>query len=673
MIPLKHIVGRSTRSGLLQARNAAARATGGVTLRYQSTTTPTTSIPTPEPVTTIPTTTSPNQNKPRKDVPKRKQINPKLKDISKQIKETILQADSDLNEAYEILDEGITFLREIQKQEKITDTEILYAFYPLATELFMLAQQEGYTIKKSLDEMLEINFRPLKTPIKGEVYDLGNLAAFCYTLSCIEQNVAYSPIKAAKFFPPGKTPKMYSIRRTLELFDINDKANFGKFADFIQKFDRDNIDPNGPKTLSVIEKSPDARKLDYVHRHLVDVCKSRGLKIDEKIIVALMERYLRFEEYENVYTLFENIVNSGAKPSINAWNVIIKAMTNPTRIGSFNPEQKAHLIKDFERTLKTIVDSGLKYNTESIGVIVSGYANFGNFEKAAEYIKKYGASNLTNDGMLRGLVSNGKIVEAEAKMKEYMTQKDGYVPHTNAMNDFLAYYARTKNYNAINAITQFMQKYDIEQNVATRALMINTYFESLHAIGKTPDLTQYLAQLESSSKYGTKGFNEEMHSTLMKGLISGGNIEAARQYFDILKKRYPRSAQLNMQMMLAELTTGDLDNAEEIFQHYIKNIRNEEIAWNTFIRHALNKDPQVADRYFEKMKQDPSVNPNEFTYFFLMDYYKRRNNVDKLQTLVNELAESDRTKFGDKLPKFIKSLTNTLDVPSSLLVRLDKE
>ncbi|EMG46384.1 hypothetical protein G210_3368 [Candida maltosa Xu316] len=646
MIPLKHIVGRSTRSGLLQARNAAARATGGVTLRYQSTTTPTTSIPTPEPVTTIPTTTSPNQNKPRKDVPKRKQINPKLKDISKQIKETILQADSDLNEAYEILDEGITFLREIQKQEKITDTEILYAFYPLATELFMLAQQEGYTIKKSLDEMLEMfvknkiatttnfvqlaaltlkndpsaynkvlniwvqnyeyvklnpfviirNFRPLKTPIKGEVYDLGNLAAFCYTLSCIEQNVAYSPIKAAKFFPPGKTPKMYSIRRTLELFDINDKANFGKFADFIQKFDRDNIDPNGPKTLSVIEKSPDARKLDYVHRHLVDVCKSRGLKIDEKIIVALMERYLRFEEYENVYTLFENIVNSGAKPSINAWNVIIKAMTNPTRIGSFNPEQKAHLIKDFERTLKTIVDSGLKYNTESIGVIVSGYANFGNFEKAAEYIKKYGASNLTNDGMLRGLVSNGKIVEAEAKMKEYMTQKDGYVPHTNAMNDFLAYYARTKNYNAINAITQFMQKYDIEQNVATRALMINTYFESLHAIGKTPDLTQYLAQLESSSKYGTKGFNEEMHSTLMKGLISGGNIEAARQYFDILKKRYPRSAQLNMQMMLAELTTGDLDNAEEIFQHYIKNIRNEEIAWNTFIRHALNKDPQVADK-----------------------------------------------------------------------------
>ena len=80
-----------------------------------------------------------------------------------------------------------------------------------------------------------------------------------------------------------------------------------------------------------------------------------------------------------------------------------------------------------------------------------------------------------------------------------------------------------------------------------------------------------------------------MHSTLLKGLIQGGNIEAARQLFDILKKRYPRSSWLNTQIIIAEVTLGDAKLGEDLFNNYIKEIRNDNIIWNTFIHNLLQK------------------------------------------------------------------------------------
>ena len=145
-----------------------------------------------------------------------------------------------------------------------------------------------------------------------------------------------------------------------------------------------------------------------------------------------------------------------------------------------------------------------------------------------------------------------------------------------------------------------MRKHNIAENVSIKTTMINAYFESLHAIGKTPDLSSFLAKMESSENAGKRGFNEQMHSTLLKGLIQGANIEAARQLFDILKSRYPRSAWLNTNMMVGELTLGNVKLGEDIFNYYIKEIRNEPIIWNTFIHNLLARDEKLADFYFEK-------------------------------------------------------------------------
>ena len=73
------------------------------------------------------------------------------------------------------------------------------------------------------------------------------------------------------------------------------------------------------------------------------------------------------------------------------------------------------------------------------------------------------------------------------------------------------------------------------------------------------------------------------------------------------------------------------------------------------------------------MKQDSQVQPNFYTYYFMLQHYRRKAKKDRLQQLVNELAEVDWTSYGTSLPDFIKRLTNYLDVPASLLSKLDKQ
>ena len=63
-------------------------------------------------------------------------------------------------------------------------------------------------------------------------------------------------------------------------------------------------------------------------------------------------------------------------------------------------------------------------------------------------------------------------------------------------------------------------------------------------------------------------------------------------------------------MMVGELTLGNVKLGEDIFNYYIKEIRNEPIIWNTFIHNLLARDEKLADFYFEKMKQDSQVQPN---------------------------------------------------------------
>lgn len=104
--------------------------------------------------------------------------------------------------------------------------------------------------------------------------------------------------------------------------------------------------------LNRINRATDRKVLDDIYSEIAEVCEKRDLKIEERIMVQLMEKYLYYDEYDQVFSMFQNIMKSGISPSIDAWNLVLKAMINPNRFNSATPEQKEEFMQKFERTLK---------------------------------------------------------------------------------------------------------------------------------------------------------------------------------------------------------------------------------------------------------------------------------------------------------------------------------
>ena len=168
-----------------------------------------------------------------------------------------------MNEVYSILEEGITFLREIQNQRILLIDKFSRNFYPLATELFNLAQKPETTIDHSLNEIIDMfvknkiahsmhfiqlaanalkqnseaydevlqywfksfeytkshdflyvnNFNGIKTKIEYQPYDFTNLAIYAMFNRVYCSKVTYSPVDAAQVFPSGKIPPFYHIKK----------------------------------------------------------------------------------------------------------------------------------------------------------------------------------------------------------------------------------------------------------------------------------------------------------------------------------------------------------------------------------------------------------------------------------------------------------------------------
>ncbi|KAI5956515.1 hypothetical protein KGF54_000990 [Candida jiufengensis] len=673
-----------------------------------------------QPQTTISnSTTSVNSNQNQKFKSNYiKRTNPKLNDISNQIKST-LQSDN-LQESKEIFEEGISFLREIQQDEFINDRELYFSFVPLASELlyklkesdvsslenlqnlinlfvkYRIAHQSHFTelalqILKNQDdtnkfqkliqlwvqfvEYDKLNYTPyvqfenIPNQFQYKSFHLPNIVFYNYVLSC--PTGKYSEEDAVKFTINGKIPLYRDVMNTLKDLNLFDSDQFNKFRSVLENERKNKINPNSEEMIQRIFKSVDKKQLDNIYLEIAEICSIRDSKIDEKIMIQLMDKYLYFDEYDQVFGMFQNIISSGLKPSIDAWNLVLRAMINPNRFQDASSKQREELMKKFERTLKTITASGLQYDAGTLSSIITAYATANKFDVAEDYAKEYsslGINNIAKDGILRGLIFNNKIDEAENKMKEYINEGTSYKPSSGTMNDFLSYYSKRKNYKAMFGINEFMQMNNIEENVASITTMINAYFKYLIAIGKTPNLLDLLNTLK-----GAKHLNEYSYASVLNGLVQSANIEAARQLYKVLRNKFPRSAWIQSNMLAGELSFGDISAGEKIFNHYIKNIRNDVQIWNTFIRNVLNRDENLAFQYYQNLKtqQGSNVKPNQYTYHFILNHFFAKKNKEAIQGILQDIARNPPATYGTELPRLLNNINNrVVEVPASVLQQI---
>lgn len=125
-------------------------------------------------------------------------------------------------------------------------------------------------------------------------------------------------------------------------------------------------------------------------------------------------------------------------------------------------------------------------------------------------------------------------------------------------------------------------------------------------------------------------------------------------------------------MIGAELSFGSVYNAETLFDFHINQIRNDARMWNLMIRGLLRHDVDLVVKYFNKFKQQKAfgVQPNYFTFYFMMTHFIRNGLKEKTQWALDELAKADLKDYGNQLPEMVNSLKNDFQVDPALAAKL---
>ena len=86
-----------------------------------------------------------------------KPVNNKLRDISSQIRASVNSSSNDLTESIEILEEGLSYLREIQQVgEGLSDETIFSIFQPILASIIDKSLDPSYNTNRSVNEILDI-------------------------------------------------------------------------------------------------------------------------------------------------------------------------------------------------------------------------------------------------------------------------------------------------------------------------------------------------------------------------------------------------------------------------------------------------------------------------------------------------------------------------------------
>lgn len=728
MIPLRTTVLRSlARAGV----NNSTRVLAG---RFQSTaaaaaTTTAEASPKPEEIV---------QDLPKKQERKRYPVNRKLRDIIKQIRSTA--ESSDLAESTEVLEEGLSYLREIQVVEGITEESFYFQFQSVATIILNKALEasaeagektaedilnllieykvahEYHFTKYIVHELSSVNDtnsaqvfgRVLSMWVKNLEFSKGlshsfnsrytaamreenfqsihmiNLVYFAYVMSCLKQNISYSSADARKILQrDGALPTFYQVRSCLRNYGLLPNLNreYEEFAFTLEKFNIEEMDPNGVYVMTKLKEATthnDWSQLNKTYQQAVESSAKNSIPIKQQTVANFMNAYHSLYRFDDVFRLFQDVLATGNAPSEPIWDVVIRTMGHPTYVARFNPGQRGDLLKNVEATVSAFLQQGNTVNAKMLAVIVGAYANLNRQDKVQEFLATYKdvpIAHTTKNNVIIGLLFNNDVDQAEATFNEYTANNSSYVPSTTVMNSFLSVYSKKKNYRAIEGITEYMKKNKIHEDVATYSILVDSYFNLYREKGIAPNVNDLLSLVIKDEKFFTR---EHSVSALIKGMINGGNsMEGAREIFETLSKKNKmiRYSPVILTLMIrGELDHGSHPNAEVLFHTYITKVSNTPRIWNTMILGLLKKNEELSLKYYNDLKQQQAVKKgvkaNIYTYYFLLDHFVKRNNLEKIQYFINELDAANLSELGQQLPQMLQRLSRDYIVPPSLLLKI---
>lgn len=661
-----------------------------------------------------------NQQSPKSsNKPSRPYLNPKVWEIKKQIDRTI-QADN-ISESKEIFEEGISYIRSIQQTEKISDRDIYNNFQPLATKLLQIMIDNGEPYE-SLKEALEmfitykvVNtfnfFQLMNLNITNQNYE-ANFELWIKDLECMqvpelsqlmlykykhieELNKNFKPnvlsdIVYYSYFKVAEAGKIkfnnkdlmsllntkelipiHFVIRTLVSNGIKDVRGFRKFVNG-NALNTMTEDPNSTTLWRHLDELTTAKDMNGISAMYDKLTKS-DTQLSLKTIHKFMSSFYELENFDMVFQIFSKIVVQDSKLHPQIWDLVIKSIGHSEKAKKLSAEDKAQLSEHLDVLIASMIKQGIDIDAKILSSIIASYANLNSLEKVNEYFETYQGKvpiiHSTLNNYLNGLILNNEIKLAESSFIKY-TKDASYKPSVMVVNNFLNYYAKEQNLNAVRGIIDYMNKHKIAENIATLTILTELFFKINSQRGQPSNIEQILSLFVNSNVK----INVNTISVIINGLVANRNIDAARILYKNLAnsnqfKNRP-SADVLTTMIKGEIQLGSIKNAQEMFDDYIKTVSNDVRVWNMMIASLLDKRESLAIDYYEKLKRQNinNVHPNLYTFYFMLKHYRRTNNIDMLNAILADLGNANLSNIGEQIPKILKALKkgNEVKIPDSL-------
>lgn len=653
-------------------------------------------------------------------------FNRKLRDITRQIGTAVAKGDP-TGECIEMLEEGLSYLREIQTVEGISDELLYHRFSGVAFDLFKRAKDDGL-----IDQLLEVLVKyrvaheyhfvnamiaQLRT-INGEnalevytsilrlwvwkveyhavpgnkwpelamMWNAGwkryyglNVAYFAYVMSCLKTNTPYSMDDAHKLLQYDKLlPAVNGVTLTLKDLGLRQTLHedIAQFRASVEALNLQSMDPNGAfvvEKMNEAVRKRDVAALDRLYEQIKLVLAQRAVAVSENTMLALLNSYFNAYAFDGVFRVFSDVLALGVtQPSVGVWDVVLRSMGHNYRVQHWTTEKRREAVDQVEASVATLTQYHAM-TPKLLAAVVGSLTNLGRFDLAQGYLERFSHVQLidaTKNNIIIGLLNTGDVAGAEAQFRAF----EGFVPSTMVMNTFLDVYAKRKNFSAVEGILSFMRKHHVPESTATYGILINVYFLLSREKGQVPDVAQILASIFTDMRFFE---NVVLVTALIDGLIKDGtNVEAARLVYAYVRSKYPRLSKaphLATTMIKGELDHGSVASAELLFNELISK-NNVPRMWNMVINSLMYRHPDRAIDYFKKFQQQaeqhPRVKPNFFTYYFLLTHLSKKNNRTHVQWLLDQLAEEQLDDFGNELPSLVRALSKEYVVSDALLAKL---
>lgn len=554
----------------------------------------------------------------RRALPK---LNPKLRDISAQVRGSVDSANGDLLEALEIMEEGLSYLREVQVAEGIPEDTLfslfnkigytlmnkavlpeavlghnravsdvldLLAKYKVAHQAhfsrymaYQLSQMTTGNAPQVYQEVLQtwVKYVEYSKTLEHSLYtkpfgflhesgfrttDIRNLVFFAYVMSCLNMGVEYSFRDAARLLQSDRTPEAFHIQQTVRALKLDAlEPELEVFKKNIDALTLQLLDPNGSVVRGRVNNAIRRREgasLGRLFAQVQEALVANKVAITEATLVKFMEGFYETGQHRSVFSVFQQMLANGiARPGAAAWDYALRAMGHTSYIKQLLGAEKTELAEKMDRMVKTMQAHQQPVTAKTLAILVGAYANLGRFEKVDEAIEHFEAplTHAAKSNILVGYLVNHKVEEAEARFKEYTSDGLGFVPSSTAMNTFLSHYAKEQNFAAVDGILQFMKAHNVAEDVATYAIAIDVFFKMCLQKGLEPNIEEVLAGLAAEDSFI---LNAVTLTTIVDGLVKGSNIQAARALFDYANGR--RGSQFNQTQpqLLTTMIKGELDH-----------------------------------------------------------------------------------------------------------------